>query len=114
MILIETFIDGFDAHALQAEENSHNSRRVKREWIEKGYVNQLSFYGALKKKATGNVYGVRIEVHSKTPYTKDDLTLLHDIFTMATPDYPYSIWAYDSDPLILKLMGKYERTWKRF
>jgi hypothetical protein len=109
----ELFLEGFDAEAIASEAKETGSRRLKREWIEQGYIHQLSFYGALRRKKGGDAWGVRIEVHSRTPYTQDDITGLYDLFTMATPPYAYSIWVFDSDPWRLKLAGKYERTWKR-
>lgn len=106
-------LDWFDLDAIRAREKTVNSRRLKRDWIEKGYTHQLSFYGALKRKRDNETWGVRIEVHSKTPYSKEDLDGLYNLFTMATPSYAYSIWVFDSDPWKLHLAGSYEKTWSR-
>jgi hypothetical protein len=110
--MTKLFLEGFDAEAIRAEDTATGSRRLKREWIEKGYVNQLSFYGALRRKSGGDAWGVRIEVHSRTPYTADDISGLYKLLTMATPSVAYSIWTFDSEPWRLRLAGKYERTWK--
>jgi hypothetical protein len=113
MIVSELFLEGFDLDAIAEREKATGSRRLKRDWIEKGYTHQLSFYSALKRKRDGETWGVRIEVHSRTPYTKDDLEGLYKLFSMATPSFAYSIWIFDSDPWSLKLRGSYEKTWSR-
>lgn len=73
---------------------SPRSRTLKREYIKKGYVHQVSFYGVITNNETHESRYNRIEILADQPYTQETLYVLHDFFGTAPPPFNYSIWIY--------------------
>lgn len=102
------FIFKFDAEEVKRIAESGAAKRVKREWILKGYKHQLSLYGALKNRETGESGYSRIEVLMNVPWTQRVVHLIYDFFQALKPPSPYSIWIYDHERDSVRQVGSYK------
>ena len=98
-----------DAGAIRAEHESASSRRLKREWIERGYSHQMSFYGILTDKETGESNYSRIEILAEGPYDYGTIFLLYQFFKELKPLDSYSIWVYSPKEEGVQVVGRYHR-----
>lgn len=84
------------------------SRRVKREWIERGFDEQMSLYGALHDPEIEKDFYLRIEILSDVPYTSEIVQSLYYFFqTVLPPMAKYTIWVYDGAREGVKLVGSF-------
>ncbi|GAG68339.1 unnamed protein product [marine sediment metagenome] len=74
-----------------------SSRRLKREWIKKGYNQQMSLYGVIFDQEIDDRSYKRIELLSNTPFTKEMFHLIRWFFQSFIPMKSYTIWIYDKD-----------------
>lgn len=102
------FIWEFDAEEVKRIAESGSAKRVKREWIKKGYEYQLSLYGVLLHTEVGESEYKRIEVLMDVPWTEEALHLIYDFFKMFKPPSPYSIWLYNDERGAVTEVGRYE------
>lgn len=98
----------FDVEALIAESDRHASKRVKREWLKKGYSYQMSLYGAVYNEDEDKFTARRIEILSDYPWIPRTLKAVADGFNEYMPHFRYSIWAFSHSALNLKLIGGYD------
>lgn len=96
-----------DPQFLRQIAESGQSRRVKREYIKKGYNRQLSLYGVLTDKETGLSEYRRIEVLSNVDYNERLVALLYDFYNKLKTPEVYTIWIYDKDRKSVKEVGSY-------
>ena len=87
-----SFLSDFDAKALVAEYENHDSRQVKRELIKAGYPYQASFYGAIRDEEADDHTYARIEVLADKPQTGESFFLLREFIADLKPKVPYSIF----------------------
>jgi hypothetical protein len=102
------FLKAIDTEELKREYESASSRTVKREWIKKGYVNQMSLYGVLTNTETKASEYRRIEILSNIPFTMEIVKLAADGIEYLKPPYKYSIWIYDKTMDGIKMVAHYD------
>jgi len=91
----------------QAELSS--SKRLKREWIARGYSHQISFYGVLTDRETEESQYSRIEVLAENLYTFEEVFLIYHFFMTLKPLDSYTIWLYSRANEGIRQVGRYER-----
>jgi len=91
----------------QAELSS--SKRVKREWIKRGYSHQISFYGVLTDAETEESQYCRIEVLAENLYTFEEVFLIYHFFMTLKPMDSYTIWIYSRANEGIRYVGRYEK-----
>lgn len=97
-----------DSEELKRIDASGSSRRVKREYLKKGYNIAMSLYGAFTNKETNESRGLRIEILSNTPYTDRITLMILSFFEHIHPVSKYTIWIYDKTLDALKCVGRYK------
>lgn len=101
------FLTAFDHEEIRRLEAQGAAKRVKREWIEKGYTHQMSLYGASYNDETDKHTVRRIEILCDVAYTKELLASLVGIFERIIPPFKYSIWVCNGDLGQLAIAGGY-------
>lgn len=86
-----------------------SSKRLKREWVSRGYSHQISFYGVLTNRDTEESQYSRIEVLAQDPFNYETTFLLYHFFTELKPLTSYTIWIYDPAHEGVRMIGRYER-----
>ena len=97
-----------DVEEIKRTAESGSAKRVKREWIKKGYEHQLSLYGALTNRETEETGYSRIEVLMNVPWSYRSVHLIYDFFQALKPPSPYSIWIYDHERDSVRQVGSYK------
>jgi len=67
---------------------------LHRELYEKGYVNQISFYGTMLKPYDGKHVQARIEVMMNRLITKFEMHVLRDMMNHFTPSKEYTLFLF--------------------
>lgn len=98
----------FDAKEIREEARKTSSRQLKREWIKKGFSNQMSLYGAIYSEDEDRFEGRRIEILGDQAWNKRTLKAVADSFNEHLPHFKYSIWLFTNKTLRLKLLGGYD------
>jgi len=104
-----SFLESFQAEELRAEHENAASRRLKREWIKRGYSHQMSFYGILTDREAGESNYSRIEVLAEQPFDYEATFLLYTFFKELKPLDSYSIWIYSPAHEGVLVVGRYKR-----
>lgn len=99
---------GFDEREIKRIEKTYGAKRIKREYIKKGYEFQLSLYGVLSDREKDESGYHRIEVLLNVPWTQRALHLIYDFMKALKPPSPYSIWIYDDSREAIKMVGSYK------
>ena len=105
----ELFLEQINTEAVLAEWENAGSRRLKREWIKRGYSHQMSFYGILTDKETGESNYSRVEVLAEGPFDYGTTFLLYQFFRELKPLDSYSIWVYSPKEQGVQVVGRYHR-----
>lgn len=90
---------------MTVEPQEPKSRKVKREWIKRGYEHQLSFYGAIHDNQKKDYEGRRIEVLSNVQYNPENLKFIMGLFDVYIPKHRYVILTYDGKENQINLVG---------
>ncbi len=83
------------------------SRRLKREWIKKGYDQQMSLYGVVFDQQKDELQYRRIEILSDGPFTKELFSLIYWFFKDLIPPKSYTIWILNHKTQEVKQVGEY-------
>ncbi|TKJ36878.1 hypothetical protein CEE36_11365 [candidate division TA06 bacterium B3_TA06] len=98
----------FDADEIRRIHESGAAKRVKREWIKKGYDQQMSLYGVVTDEALDEAGYKRIEILSDTLYDDRIVALIFEFFQYFKPESPYTIWIHSTERDALKQVGAYK------
>lgn len=96
-----------DAEEIKRIEESGSAKRVKREWIKKGYDQQMSLYGVLTDSLQDESGYCRIEILSNVLYSEKIVFLIYQFFLDFKPARPYTIWIFDREREALSQVGRY-------
>lgn len=102
------WISHINAEELIRIDRSAGARSLKREYVKLGYDNQMSTYGVLRDKETGDLNSCRIEVLSNTSFTERIVFLIYQTLYQLKPQYHYTIFIYDKDRDAIRMIGAYE------
>lgn len=106
--MAKVFLEAVDTEELKREQDTGDSRVVKRKWIKLGFSHQMSLYGALAIRDQDRHEGRRIEVLSNQPYTERIVHLLYEFFREIPPLARYTIWIYNANQEGLRMVGRYD------
>lgn len=98
----------FDAEEIRRIHESGSAKNVKRKWVKRGYQFQISLYGVLTDRETGESGYSRIEILSDTPFDPETVFHIYTFFFDFKPTRPYSIWIYSKHLDSVKLVGRYQ------
>jgi len=98
----------FDAEEIRRIHESGAAKSVKREWIKKGYNQQLSLYGVVTDGEADESGYKRIEILSDALYSERIVALVFQFFEYFKPESPYTIWTYDERRDSIKQVGAYK------
>ena len=96
-----------DLEEIKRIDRSGSAKRVKREWIKKGYDQQMSLYGVLTNREEGESGYCRIEILANIPYSEKVVFLIYQFFLDFKPPRPYTIWIFNKDREALRQVGRY-------
>ena len=102
------FLKAIDTEELKREYESTSSRTVKREWIKKGYANQMSLYGVLTNQDTEASEFRRIEILSDVPFTLEIVKGVSESLEYLKPPFKYTIWLYNHREDGIKMVAHYD------
>lgn len=105
----ELFLEQINAEVVMEEWKNAGSRRLKREWIKRGYTHQISFYGILTDKEKGESNYSRIEVLAEAPFGYEATFLLYHFFKELKPTDSYTIWVYSPAHEGVQMVGRFPR-----
>ena len=98
----------FDADEIRRIHASGAAKSVKREWIKKGYDQQLSLYGVVTDGEEDESGYKRIEILSDALYSERIVALVFQFFEYFKPESPYTIWIYDESRDSMRQVGAYK------
>lgn len=96
-----------DLEEIARIERSGSAKSVKREWIKKGYDQQMSLYGVLTDREADESGYCRIEILSNVLYSEKIVLLIYGFFNDFKPARPYTIWIYDGARESVLQVGRY-------
>jgi len=84
------------------------ARRLKRQWILRGYRHQISFYGVVESTDQEPSQYRRIEVLSNVAYDEEIMRFLYEFFSEIMLLKTYTLFALDGVNGDLKPIGDFE------
>lgn len=99
----------FDAQEISLQFELLSSKRLKREYAQRGYSHQISFYGVLTNKETEESQYSRIEVLAQEPFSYEATFMLYHFFSELKPLASYTIWLYSREREGVKQIGRFEK-----
>ena len=89
-------------------ESHEAARRLKREYVSRGYVYQMSLYGVVKSKAGDLPEYRRIEILSNVAYDEELARFLYEFFSETMLLKTYTLFSLDGVNGDLKPIGDFE------
>jgi hypothetical protein len=74
-------------------------RRIKANVRKRGFTKQLSVYGITKNEETKQRHYRRYEIFKAYPYTREEVSALHDLFHEHPPKSQAGVFIYHNDKL---------------
>ena len=105
----DEWLGEFDAQEIADQAQLLSSKRLKREWVSRGYSHQISLYGVLTNKETEESQYSRIEVLAQDPFSYETTFLLYHFFSELKPTDSYTIWIYSPAHQGVKQVGRFKK-----
>lgn len=102
------WLSEFDAEEIKRIHESARAKSVKREWVKRGYDQQMSLYGVVTDEQLEESGYKRIEILSDVLYDDRIVALIFEFFDYFKPESPYTIWIYSKDRDSIRQVGAYK------